>query len=67
MTNGNDPASPVMQPTGTFSGMTKREQMALTLTAAILAADNQCPFDAAAEAGVKTAYELIRELNKPTK
>ena len=63
MTNANDPASPVMHPTGTYSGMTIREQMALTLTAAILSSDNTCPYHRAVELGIQTADNMIYQLN----
>lgn len=64
MTNANDPANPVMQPTGTYSGMTIREQMALTLTASLIAG-GRSRLDAC-KLGIITADELIIQLNNTT-
>lgn len=67
MTKANDPASPCMHPTGTFTGMTIREQMALTLTAAIISANQTPKLVECIELGVRCADALIVELNNPTK
>lgn len=66
MTNANDPAFPVMHPTGTFSGMTIREQMALTLAAAVLQVENYTDAHSMVR-GIELADALIAHLNATQK
>lgn len=62
--NANDPAFPLEDDTSLFRGMTIREHMALTLTAAIIARGNEKNYHDAAYFGVSAARALINALNE---